>query len=254
MSIFSFLYHLLIFVVGVFISTLFTLVLIYVFTSNVSNDQTESLLFPSEPEKPAILTLPVDNRSTPGIWMFASLVTQLRLTSRIHLQAVYVKLSHPYLLIHLTSKGVKHLHRTPIAFSQVLIFDLLQSKVSLKPFEQYRRQYWSKKTPLVLSQLRYLACYQILKNKKRKKEHADDDDTTFFNYLRPMKFSWLTTKVREPRWFRSCCSFVPKTRNFPVGFEMSSGMDLRPACVIFHDWLELLLCSQLNKGKMTSMS
>ena len=199
MSIFSFLYHLLIFVVGVLVSTLLALVLIYIFTSNASNDQSDPLLLPAEPEKSTILTLSVDNPSAHGVWMFGSLVTQRRSPSQVHVQAVYVKLADQYLFLHLISKRMKHLHqKTPIAFSQVLIFDLKQGMVALKPVEQHRTKYWSKKHPLVLSQLRHLACYQILRNKQRKgKDSSDDDQATFLEYLRPMTLPWVIAKVKE---------------------------------------------------------
>lgn len=199
MSVFGFLYHLLIFVIGVLVSILLALVLIYIFTSNASKDQSDPLLFLSEPEKSTILTLPIDSPSAQGIWMFGSLVTQRRSASQVHVQAVYVKLADQYLLLHLISKRMKHLHqKTPIAFSQVHIFDLKQGKIALKPVEQHRTKYWWKKTPLVLSQLRHLACYQILRNKQRKKKDpSDDGQTTFSEYLRPMTLPWVTKKVKE---------------------------------------------------------
>ena len=214
MSIFSFLYHLLIFVIGVLVSTLLALVFIYVFTSNASNDQTDPLLFPAEPEKSTILTLPVDHPSAHGIWMFGSLVTQQRSPSQMHVQVVYVKLVDQYLFLHITPKRMKHLHqKTPTAFSQVLIFDLKQGKIALNPVQQQRTKYWSKKSPLVLSQLRHLACYQILRNKQRKKnDPSDENQATMLEYLRPMTVPWITKKVKEATGYCLIDIFFPQLR------------------------------------------
>jgi len=46
-----------------------------------------------------------------------------------------------------------------IFFSQVISFDLSQTKIEVKPYEQIRTQYWSNKMSIVLCQLRFLAEY-----------------------------------------------------------------------------------------------
>ena len=194
MSIFSFFYHIFIFLIGVLFSVPFALLLIYIFTSNTPND---SLLFPSKQSKSDILTLPTNEVSFHSVWMFGVIATHRKFSGRTKLQPIYLKLYHQYLFIHLTSKRLKNLNRmkrNDIHFSEVIIFDLSQAKIKLKPYEQFRTQYWSNKTPIILSQLGLFARYRI---DKKKKNQQEEDIKKLIERFRQVVFNWFTNKVKR---------------------------------------------------------
>lgn len=197
MNLLSFVYHLFIFLLGILISIPFALLLIYLFTSKFSNESVYPLLFPSKSSKTSFLTSPSNQQSTGNTWMLALFTNSHRLSGRNRLQRIFLKLHHSYLFLHFTSKRLKNLHRIPIAFSHVIIFDLSQSEICLKPFDQTRTQYWSNKTPLVLSRIRYLVSYRIIKKTKKNQTNDDHRETekTSLDCLRSIDFQWIVEKV-----------------------------------------------------------
>jgi hypothetical protein len=126
--------------------------------------------------------------------MFGIIVTHIKLSNRVKLQPIYLKLYYQYLFIYLTSKRIKnlkHITRNKILFSEVIIFDLSQAEINLKLYEQVRTKYWSNKTPIVLSQLRFLVRYRIDKKKKNQQE-----DKKLIDRLQELVFKWFRNKVK----------------------------------------------------------
>jgi hypothetical protein len=122
--------------------------------------------------------------------MFGIIVTHIKLSNRVKLQPIYLKLYYQYLFIHLTSKRIKNINRNKILFSEVIIFDLSQAEINLKLYEQVRTKYWSNKTPIVLSQLRFLVRYRIDKKKK------NQEDKKLIDRLQELVFKWFINKVK----------------------------------------------------------
>jgi hypothetical protein len=183
MNILSFFYHVFIFLLGVLLSIPFALLLLYIFKLNTSYEHIHhvaSLLFPSKQPKSDILTIPNNEQSFHSVWMFGIIITHIKHSNRAKLQSMYLKLHQQYLLIHLTSKRIKHFHRNKIFFSEVLILNLSQAKIELKPYEQLRTQYWSNKIPIILTQLQSLARYRIHKNKIDQQQDNTLDSKVMF--------------------------------------------------------------------------
>ena len=191
MNLLSFLSHLLTFLLGILISIPFALLLLYLFTSRFSHASVHPLLlFPSKASKASLLTFPSNEQSPCSTWMVVLFPLPDRRSDRSRLQPIYVKLCQSHLYLHLTSKRLKNLHRTPLTFTHVIIFDISQSTIRLKPFKQLRTQYWSNKTPLILSQIRYLLSYRIIKRSKKQETEQTSSDA-----LRSIDFQWIAEKV-----------------------------------------------------------
>ena len=148
-----------IFLLGILLSIPFSLLLFYLITFHPSNNHIHHV----KSSKSDILTIPHNDQTFHSVWMFA-------ISNRFKFQAIYLKLYHQYLFIHLTTKPIKSFKQHKITFSEVLIYNLSQSKIELKPSEQLQSQYWSTKTQdkilnsFVLTQLQYLGRYRIDKN------------------------------------------------------------------------------------------
>jgi hypothetical protein len=200
MSLFSLFSHVFLVILGILCSMSLTIVFVYVYSSKSSHETITRLVLPSKSVKPNIVRVVADRSFIHRVWMFGMFISEHRLFDREHVRAMYVILSDTFLFLHLSSKHWKYVDRTNIAFVRVLVFNLSNSKIHLKPIEQSRADYWSHRTPIVLSQVQYLACYRIIKatTHRRKTTHNTYfKENKSFDRLRSVDAAWFIDQVRH---------------------------------------------------------
>lgn len=172
--------HLFIFLVGILLAIPFALLLIRILALKTSPEhinQRTSFRFASPPPQADVRTS-ADRRTLPhAVWMLSGAVT----SSPARTQLVFVKLHESYLFVHVTGKRMRRVRSRPVRFAEVLIFDYAQAKVNLTLHKHARTQYWSPKTPIVLSQLQFIVRYRIVRKSK--------------NGLHKLSFAWVSDRV-----------------------------------------------------------